>query len=112
MSKEDKPEFNLDVVKTKEAASILKESRKRGSRTSKYTPIYDAIRDLNKGEFVVLREVDKSAKLGIYQGVKRNFDDEVRMASARERDSSSESFVLVIGRATDYDELRELAKNA
>ena len=104
------PEFDLDVVTTEKAADILKTSRQRGNRTSKYTPIYESIAGLGEGEFVVLRSISKSAKLGIYQGVKRNFGTDVKMASARERDASEESYTVVIGRATDYEAMRELAR--
>ncbi len=32
------------------------------------------------------------------------------MASARDRDASGEAYTIVIGRSTDHDEMRELAK--
>lgn len=104
------PEFDLDVVDTAKAADILKASRQRGSRSSKYTPIYESVAGLGDGEFVVLRSITKSAKLGIYQGVKRTFGTDVKMASARERDAADESYTIVIGRATDYEQMRDLAK--
>ena len=104
------PPFDMNVVSTKEAAGILKSSRQRGSRSSKYTPIYDGITGLKNGEFLVLRSIDKSAKLGIYQGVKRNFGDDVKMASARDRDAAGEAYTIVVGRATDYGAMRELAR--
>lgn len=104
------PDFNMDVVSKKEAAKILKTSRQRGSRRSKYTPVYDGISDLKKGEFLILRDVEKSSKLGIYQGVKRNFGDDIKMASARDRDADGEHYTVVIGKATDHDEMRDLAK--
>lgn len=100
----------MDVVDKKEAANILKTSRQRGSRTSKYTPVYESIADLDKGDFLVLRSLDKSSKLGIYQGVKRNFGDDIKMASARDRDADDEAYTVVIGKATDHDEMREMAK--
>lgn len=104
------PSFDMDVVDKKEAAGILKSSRQRGSRSSKYTPVYESISGLKAGQFLVLRSIDKSSKLGIYQGVKRNFGTDVKMASARDRDASGEAYTLVIGRATDHDEMRDLAK--
>ena len=111
MAKSSKtPTFDMDIVDKKAAAGILKSSRQRGSRSSKYTPIYESISGLSDGEFLVLRSIDKSAKLGIYQGAKRNFGTDVKMASARDRDASGEAYTLVIGRATDHDEMRELAK--
>lgn len=100
----------MNVVDKEEAAGILKSSRQRGTRGSKYTPIYDSIRGLGDGEFLVLRSIDKSAKLGVYQGVKRNFGEDVKMASARDREASGEAYTIVIGRSTDHDEMRELAK--
>lgn len=108
----DTPTFNMDVVTGKEAASILKESRARGTRASKYTPIYESVGELKSDKFLILRGVDKSAKLGIYQGVKRNFGDEVKMASARERDAEQESYTIVIGKSDDYKSMRELARQA
>ena len=104
------PSFDMDVVDKKEAAGILKSSRQRGSRSSKYTPVYESISGLKDGQFLVLRSIDKSSKLGIYQGVKRNFGTDVKMTSARDRDASGEAYTLVIGRATDHDDMRELAK--
>ena len=104
------PEFDMNVVDKKEAAGILKSSRQRGTRSSKYTPIYESIGGLSDGEFLVLRSIDKSAKLGSYQGVKRNFGEDVKMASAREREAGSESYTLVIGRSTDHDDMRALAR--
>ena len=65
---------------------------------------------LADGEFVVLRGIDKTAKLGLYQGIKRTFGEDVKMASARERDAGSESYTLVIGRSTDHDDMRALAR--
>jgi hypothetical protein len=104
------PKFDMDVVDKKEAATILKKSRQRGSRSSKYTPVYESIADLKDGDFLVLRSLEKSSKLGIYQGVKRNFGDDVKMASARDNDADGEHYTVVIGKATDHDEMRELAK--
>lgn len=104
------PKFEMDVVNKKEAADILKKSRQRGSRTSKYTPVYESISDLDSGDFLILRSLEKSAKLGIYQGVKRNFGDDIKMASARDRDADGEHYTVVIGKATDHDEMREMAK--
>ena len=93
------------------SASILKSSRARGTRSSKYSPVYESIRALKDREFVVLRSVEKSAKLSLYQGIKRNFpDDEVRMASARQKDADGERYVIVIGKTSDYNEMRELAR--
>ena len=104
------PAFDMDVVNKKEAAGILKTSRQRGSRTSKYTPVYESISDLKTGEFLVLRSLDKSSKLGIYQGVKRNFGTDIKMASARDREADGENYTVVIGKATDHDDMREMAK--
>lgn len=104
------PQFDMDVVNKKEAANILKKSRQRGSRTSKYTPVYESISDLKSGDFLVLRSLEKSSKLGIYQGVKRNFGDDIKMASARDQDADGEHYTVVIGKATDHDEMREMAK--
>ncbi|WP_412060412.1 hypothetical protein [Rubrivirga sp. IMCC45206] len=104
------PDFNISVVDKKEAADILRTSRQRGGRNSKYSPIYDEVGGLKAGEFVVLRSIDKTAKLGLYQGIKRMFGEDVKMASARDRDASGEAYTLVIGRSTDHDEMRELAR--
>lgn len=104
------PDFDLSVVDKSEAADILRTSRQRGGRNSKYSPIYDQVAGLKDGEFVVLRSIDKTAKLGIYQGINRTFGDDVKMASARDRDASGEAYTLVIGKSTDHDEMRTLAR--
>ena len=104
------PTFELDVVSKQEAARVLKESRTQGTRSSKYTPIYEAISELKADKFLVLRGIDKSAKQGVYQGVRRNFGEAIKMASARERDASGESYTIVIGQSGDYDSMRELAR--
>ena len=104
------PDFDIPVVDKKEAADILRTSRQRGGRNSKYSPLYDEVGGLKDGEFVVLRSIGKPAKLGLYQGPNRTFGQDVKMASARDRDASGVAYTLVIGRSTDHDEMRELAR--
>ena len=110
MAKKKSTSFDMSVVDKSEAADILRSSRRRGGRSSKYSPIYQEVSGLGDGEFVVLRSIDKTAKLGLYQGVKRTFGDDVKMASARDRDADGEAYTLVIGRATDLDEMKALAR--
>ena len=111
MAKKAVPKFNFDVVTSKQASQILKESRRRGSRASKYQPIYDAVRDLKSGRFLVLRDIDKSSKQGLYLGIKRNFEGEIKIASAKQQDSSSgDSYTLVIGKAEDHAQMKEMAR--
>lgn len=111
MAKSKAPEFDMNVVSSKEARSILKDARSRGSRRSKYSPIYDEVAGLKSGKFVVLRGVDKATKTSLYQGLMRRFDD-VKMASGREKDRDGEFWTIVIGSAEDYAAMRETAQNA
>ena len=110
-SRKTNPTFDMDVVSTSDARKILKDARARGGRKSKYSPIYDEIEGLDKGKFVVLRSVDKSTKTSLYQGIMRRYDD-MKMASGREKSQKGEFWTVVIGRAEDYDTMRETAKNA
>ena len=110
MAQQNAPDFDMDVVSTSDARDILKAARARGSRRSKYSPIYDEVDGLAKGKFVVLRGVDKSTKTSLYQGLMRRFDD-VKMASARDKDASGEAYTVVVGKADDYEAMRAKAKN-
>ena len=105
------PDFDMDVVSSSDARKILKDARARGSRRSKYSPIYDEVEGLGKGKFVVLRGVDKSTKTSLYQGLTRRYDD-VKMASARDKDRDGEFYTVVIGNAADHEAMRAKAKSA
>lgn len=108
--KQSAPDFDMDVVSSDDARKILKDARARGSRRSKYSPIYDEVRGLEEGKFVVLRSVDKGTKTSLYQGIRRQFDDDIKMASGRDKDASGEVYTVVIGHADDYDAMRNKAK--
>lgn len=105
------PDFDMDVVDSDDARDILKKARARGGRRSKYSPIYDQVRSLDEGKFVVLRSVDKGTKTSLYQGLRRQFDDDIKMASGRDKDASGEVFTVVIGHASDYEAMRSKAKS-
>lgn len=105
------PDWDMDVVSTTEARDILKAARARGSRRSKYSPIYDQVRSLDEGKFVVLRSVDKGTKTSLYQGVRRLFGDDIKMASGRDKDADGEMYTVVLGRAADYEEMRKRARS-
>ena len=105
------PDWDMNVVSSSEARDILKAARARGSRRSKYSPIYDEVRGLSDGNFVVLRSVDKATKTSLYQGIRRQFDDDIKMASGRDKDASGEAYTVVIGHAGDYDAMRNKAKS-
>lgn len=110
MAQTQTPDWDMDVVSTTEARDILKTARSRGSRRSKYSPIYDEVRSLDEGKFVVLRSVDKGTKTSLYQGIRRLFGDEIKMASGRDKDASGEAYTVVIGRSEDYEEMRKKAQ--
>ena len=99
----------MDVVSSDDASEILKETRGRGTRRSKYSPIYDQVGELDKGTFVVLRGIDKSAKTSLYQGIMRRFEN-IKMASGRENDRDGEFYTVVIGNADDYEAMRKKAR--
>jgi len=101
----------MDVVSSSDARKILKDARARGTRRSKYSPIYDEVEGLSSGKFVVLRGVDKATKTSLYQGLMRRFDS-VKMASGRDKDRDGEFYTVVIGSADDYEAMREAATSA
>ena len=96
MAQTQTPDWDMDVVSTTEARDILKTARSRGSRRSKYSPIYDEVRSLDEGKFVVLRSVDKGTKTSLYQGIRRLFGDEIKMASGRDKDASGEAYTVCL----------------
>jgi len=110
MAKSSTPDWDLKVVTTTEARDILKAARSRGSRRSKYSPIYDEVRSLEEGTFVVLRSVDKGTKTSLYQGIRRLFGEDIKMASGRDKDASGEAYTVVIGNAGDYEAMRQKAR--
>ena len=111
MAKQAEPTFNVSELSTAQTRDLLKETRARGTRASKYSPIYDRIEKLSKGKFVVISEVDKSTKSSLYQSIARRFDD-MKFASAREKNPDAETYVIVIGHEDDYSEIRQTAKKA
>ena len=99
--------FEFEKLSTEEA---VERRSARGTRRSKYSPIYDEVRSLDEGKFVVLRSVDKGTKTSLYQGIRRLFGDEIKMASGRDKDASGEAYTVVIGRSEDYEEMRKKAQ--
>lgn len=103
MAKSD-PNFNIKTVSARDAHSRLSSLRSgRGGRTSKFSPVLEAVQSAKKGQLVTIEGVRKNDVQAMRSYLYRTLDrEEYKIKSARD-DAKADTYTVVAGRTVDFE---------
>lgn len=94
--------YEIRTVSAKEAHDALSKLRRGRGSQSKYQPVLDAVKNVDKGELVTIKGVPKNEVQAMRTYIYRSLDkEEYAVKSAREDDG--DTYTVVAGRTVDFD---------